>query len=69
MNLQIPRRALRNVLPLRRQSHWLRLRRCSSRTAKRIPQVSYAQGSRASGAQDAEAGHGGEAGLEECAVG
>jgi hypothetical protein len=59
---QLPRRTLRHILPLRRQSHWLRLRGRASRTPERIPQVAYPPRGRGAHAQDAQAGHGGEAG-------
>lgn len=66
---QISRRTLRNILPLRRQSHWERQRRGASGIAKRIPQIPHAGRGGDAGTEDAEAGNGGEAGRKERAVG
>jgi len=66
---QISRRALGNLLPLRRQSDRLRQRGRASGTAERIPQIAHAGGGGDAGVEDAEAGYGGEAGLEECTAG
>ena len=37
--IQLPRRALGHILPLRRQGHRLWLRRCTGRARQRVPQV------------------------------
>ena len=66
--LQLPCRALGDILPLRRQSHRLRFRRRAGRTAERIPQIPHLARSGDAGAKDAETGHGGETGLEERAA-
>jgi hypothetical protein len=67
--MQVPRRALGHILPLRRKGHWLWLRGCTGRATERVPQVIDTGRGRGPGTQDAEAGHGGEARLEERAVG
>lgn len=61
--------AVRHFLSVRRQGNRIRIRRRASRVAERIPQVHHSARGRSARAQDAEAGDGGEVGLEERAVG
>jgi len=67
--LQIPRRAVRDLLPLRRQGDRVRQRGGAGGAAERVPQVADAGGGGDAGAEDAEAGHGGEARRQERAAG
>jgi len=69
LTAQIPRRAIRHLLPLRRQSDRVRLRRGAGGAPERIPQVADAARGGDAGAEDIKAGHGGEARRQERAAG